>query len=240
MTHDELISAYVDEQLSESERAVFENLLREDAALQRSMSATRFVIHVAQQLPTATLPHSFMLPASMAQPERMRFNWRFVFRIGSAIAAALFVVLVGLDLSALLPRPTFQSAPVIAPSPQEAPQPVLLATQLGIIETVQLTGLPQAPRSPQLASSDSGAEAAVTAPQARATKSLNSLSKLTPTMIATAIPTALKTAIALTPVPTLASVVPTDVSQTWATWPRLLAGLVLAFGAVLAFLGWRK
>jgi anti-sigma factor RsiW len=232
MTHDELISAYVDEQLSESERAVFENLLREDAALQRSMNATRFVIHAAQQLPTATLPHSFMLPASMAQPERMRFNWRFVFRIGSGIAAALFVVLIGLDLSALLPRPTFQPTPVIAPSAS--------SPHLSVIETVQLTGLPQAPRSPQLASSDSGAEVAVTAPQARATKSLNSLSKLTPTMIATAIPTTLKTAIELTPVPTLASVVPTDVNQTWATWPRLLAVFVLAFGAMLAFLGWRK
>ena len=227
MTYDELISDYVDGQLSERERTAFEERLLDDTSLKRNTNATRFTIYAAQQLPTATPPRSFALPASMAQPERAHFDWRFVFRIGSAIAAALFVVLVGLDLSSLLPRQ------IVLPVPREAPQPTLriaqvntesailpsaASTQFNVIELTQITGLPQA----------------------RATKSLNTLNKLTPTMIATAIPTTLQTAIELTPMPTLASVVPSDVSTVWTTWPRLLAGAILLLGAGLAILGWRR
>ena len=249
MTNDELISAHLDGQLSERERAAFEHRLYSDAALRREVNVMRYVIRSVQQLPVVALPRNFSLPASMAQPEHNQFDWRLLFRMGSACAAVLFVALVALDLSQGLSRPALQVAPVAAPALAPAPQAALpnllvthanaeaaslpAGTQLSVIETTQITQLPVASRSPPVAS-----DSAIAAPQARATKSLNSLSKLTPTMAATALPIA--TVIELTPMPTLASVVPTDVSETWATWPRLLAGVALLVGAALTFLGWRR
>ena len=260
MTNDELISAYVDGQLSEREQAAFEARLRSDDALQRGTDVTRFAIRSAQQLPGVALPRNFSLPASMAQPERASFGWRLWSRVGSAFAAVVFVALVALDLSRGLSHPEIETGPIatpaIAPAVAPAPQtgllptllvtqaqakalsaPTLAGTQLNVIETMQLT---EPSSGPQIASAD-GAESVVAVPQARATKSLNSLSKLAPTLAATLVPmaTTLQATIALTPIPT-ASAMSSDANQSMATWPRLFAGLMLMLGVLLAFLGWRR
>jgi hypothetical protein len=254
----EKISAYLDGQLSEHERAAFEAHVRSDAALHRQVEVTRFAIRAAQLLPAPASPRSFMLPASMAQPERTSLNWRMVSRIGSAFSAVLFVVLIGLDVGLRLQRPALQSSSVAAPIPKAVPQPTLANTPVtdapdtvvaesvlpATLAVTQLSPLPQAPRAPQLATNGindaAAANAVATLPQARATKSLNSHGKLLPTLAATAIPTALQAMLELTPAPTLASVMPTSVNPPIFTWPRALAGVVLALGALLGWLGWRR
>ena len=106
--NDELISAYLDGQLNEGERAAFEQRVQADVALRQQMQVTRLMTQTARQLPAPALPRSFVLPNTMARPERARpekarraWDLRMLFRLGSALAMALFVALVGLDLSRL-------------------------------------------------------------------------------------------------------------------------------------------
>jgi RNA polymerase sigma factor (sigma-70 family) len=118
-----------------------------------------------------------------------------------------------------VPQPTLANTPVT-----DAPNTVVAESVLpATLAVTQYSPLPQAPRTPQLATNGindaAAANAVATLPQARATKSLNSPGKLLPTLAATAIPTALQAMLELTPAPTLASVAPTSVNSPVSTSP---------------------
>lgn len=127
MTEDELISAYVDGQLSGPERAVFETRVQTDAALRRRVAATQLLYREARQLPNAAAPRNFILPRDfgqkqpVAQPKHSLLpTW--VFRIGSAAAALLFVSVLAVEVA----RPAAfspASLPYDAQSPAQAPAP---------------------------------------------------------------------------------------------------------------------
>jgi hypothetical protein len=123
MTEDELISAYIDNdlgQMNAAERTAFEARLRDDAVLRRQVNVTRLLAAEAKQLDAVALPRNFILPRDMPreqksqspQPQPQQGSWlpTWIFRFGSIAAAGLFVVLIGAESLGLQSRAT--SVPV--------------------------------------------------------------------------------------------------------------------------------
>lgn len=108
---DEQISAYIDGVLDSAARKVFEARMSAEPDLRRRVDATRQLVQTAAQLPPASLPRNFTLPASMGKPSAAPTTlW---WRVGSAVAAAVFVFAVGLDISGVMTPRT--AGPVAAP-----------------------------------------------------------------------------------------------------------------------------
>ena len=108
---DEQISAYIDGVLDSAARKVFEARMSAEPDLRRRVDVTRQLVQAAAQLPPASLPRNFTLPASMGKPSAPPTTlW---WRVGSAVAAAVFVFAVGLDISGVLTPRT--AGPVAAP-----------------------------------------------------------------------------------------------------------------------------
>lgn len=119
MTEDELITAYVDGQLSAQERAALEARAQGDVALRRRIAATQLLSREAQQLPALAAPRNFILPRDMGakpapspEPRRGGLLPTWLFRLGSLAAAGAFALVVAVEL--------FQ-APAAAPAPMAAP-----------------------------------------------------------------------------------------------------------------------
>ncbi|MGQ9814751.1 MAG: hypothetical protein ACUVR3_06305 [Candidatus Roseilinea sp.] len=111
---DELISAYLDGRLTDSEQAAFEMRLRADPALKRQVDVTRLLVTAARSLPPQPLPRDFTLPLSIsampeARPRARASSLAWFLRVGSALATAVFVIAMGIDLVGL-------SAPSAQPS----------------------------------------------------------------------------------------------------------------------------
>jgi hypothetical protein len=109
---DEQISAYIDGVLDSATQEAFEARMTAEPDLRRRVDVTRQLVQTAAQLPPASLPRNFTLPASMGKPSAPPTTLLW-WRVGSALAAAVFVFAVGLDISGgLAPR---TAAPVAAP-----------------------------------------------------------------------------------------------------------------------------
>ncbi len=247
--NDELISAYMDGRLNVSERAAFESREQHEAGLRQQMQVTRLVAHTASQLPPLPLPRSFVLPAAMAVPEKpARPSWdlRALFRLGSAFAAALFVLLVGLDLRqlaspaavVLTPNALATFVPNASSAQSATELPLSLSTR-AIQPQNTLPALSADAFTPRAAIANTMVANEIAAARAVSAEAETGAQLLTatPAPAQTVAPVA---AAPLTPVPTLSSVV--TMPQANATWPltRMLAGISLIIGAVLAVLGWRR
>lgn len=103
----ELLSAYLDGMLDESERVALETRLAADETLRREMNALRQTVALVRTLPTMKAPRSFVLTAEMAgkpidgdtgstPPARGRIV-NFVLPVLSAVAS-LMLVLFGVSL----------------------------------------------------------------------------------------------------------------------------------------------
>jgi len=121
-SEEELISAYVDGQLSAAEQAAFEARLARDPELRRRVLATRLLIREARQLPMLTPPRNFILPSDVARRPvvaRPRFP-RWAYQLGALAATVLCVVLIVWDFG----LPSARPAPAAQPA-QPAAQPML-------------------------------------------------------------------------------------------------------------------
>lgn len=155
MTEDELITAYVDGQLSAQERAALEARAQGDVALRRRIAATQLLSREAQQLPALAAPRNFILPRDMGakpapspEPRRGGLLPTWLFRLGSLAAAGAFALVVAVEL--------FQ-APAAAPAPMAAPMaaPVDAVTPIATVRA-------EAARAESAASKDMVATAAGT------------------------------------------------------------------------------
>ena len=95
----ELLSAYLDDQLSPTERAQLERRLQTDSHLRSTLNGIRLVKTRLTDLPKVKPPRNFTLTPQMAgRPTRSpsplipALNW------ATALAAALFAVFIGADL----------------------------------------------------------------------------------------------------------------------------------------------
>jgi len=137
---DELLSAYIDGQVTAAERARVEAHLADCPACAGELRALRVTVSLLQEMPPAPLPRAFTIPASVA-----RLAWWEVLtrsRLGlargwgyrtlqgaTALVAVLLMTVCGGDLllQTLPPAPAFLAAPAPA-APTSAPEGVRLAT----------------------------------------------------------------------------------------------------------------
>lgn len=117
---DELLSAYLDNELSPSERARLESRLKSDSRLRATLQGHRLVKTHLGALPKLKLPRNFTLTPKMAgqparQPSRLipALNW------ATTIAAILFATLIATDLLAGFAPRAAVSEPSVAQAPAE-------------------------------------------------------------------------------------------------------------------------
>jgi hypothetical protein len=92
----ELLSAYLDGQLTEAERSTLETRLQNEPELRQQMAELRATVGLIKELPTLSAPRDFRLTHAMAHGQRQQPH-TYVFSILSAAAAiVLFVVGFGL------------------------------------------------------------------------------------------------------------------------------------------------
>jgi hypothetical protein len=125
----ELLSAYLDGELTAQEKAAVERHLRECAACRRDLLTMRQTVELLRGLPELPLPRNFILgPAQVregaarrpARPRPAGFPWAYPLLGGAtALVAMLLVVVLAFDL--LLNLSPMGVAPPMAPAVQEEP-----------------------------------------------------------------------------------------------------------------------
>jgi len=108
----ERLSAFLDGQLSDSDRDNLLERLQREAALARALEELRWVRGALRALPPIRLPRNFTLTAEMAGRARPRAARGFVFAWGSALATLALAVVAVTDLAG----GRFMAARVAAPA----------------------------------------------------------------------------------------------------------------------------
>lgn len=153
---DELLSAYLDGQLSEKERAQLEARLASDEVLQNELRALRRTVAMVRDLPRLPVPRNFILPQAIATAKRPVAPARFRtagFAPWLKAAAALVGVFAVVTCASMLIYLAGGRPAATPPPPREA-MPVVQATVV-VEATVQLEELavtqPPIPPTPEAA-----------------------------------------------------------------------------------------
>ncbi len=104
----DLLSAYIDDMLTNSERAAFEARLDTDADLRRELTALRQTVALVKQLPTLKAPRNFTLTQAMVEepsdvvafPTQQRRS--VIYPVVSVLSAVAALILVVFGVSILL------------------------------------------------------------------------------------------------------------------------------------------
>lgn len=88
----EVLSAYIDGELSDSERLALEQRLAGDPSLQAELDSLRQTVALIKQLPSRRAPRDFTLPAGFSRRKVLPFPLRPVFSALSSAAAMLLFV----------------------------------------------------------------------------------------------------------------------------------------------------
>ncbi len=133
---DALISAWVDDQLSEADRQAFEARMRREPDLQRRAEATRTLVQQARQLPQVSPPRNFIIQPSTTQQRAQSAvraqmpQWQRALRWAAAVMSVMFVSLLVLDaLQQPAPVPMSVVAPPAMLAMPSAAQPSALQAQ---------------------------------------------------------------------------------------------------------------
>ena len=109
----ENLSAYIDQQLSASDRARVERHLQACEACRREMAALKRIIALVSQAPRVHAPRSFALPRTMqpAQAHQRRWEGLFAFaRTAAVVASALMLMFFAGDMALTLGWSPFGAA----------------------------------------------------------------------------------------------------------------------------------
>lgn len=153
---DDLITAYLDGQMKDSARRAFEARMSSDASLRQRVEITRQIVRSAHQPSTISAPRNFTLPRSMQTHPQPTAPPRMLWRLSSGLAAAVFVIALGLDVSGTLQpaMPTELPAPVSATEMAlEVPAQAAAAAEETPTERPAMKGAP-APEGTPLPSED--------------------------------------------------------------------------------------
>lgn len=154
----ELLSAYLDGELSDYERHVLEQRLARESDLRRALDDLRATVRLVSALPRLKAPRSFALDPAI-YGARVRW-WRRWLASGAALqwsgalgaAASVILITLGLALGSGGTAPDYQAA-APAPATSAAPAAALLSTpQLSLSAPALFDAAP-------LAAGESGAEA---------------------------------------------------------------------------------
>jgi len=114
---EEMLSAYIDGELSASEVELVERHLKECATCARNLETLRATVELVRQLPRVPAPRSFTITPAV-QPLRLKPRWGYAYLRGAtALVAILLVIALSVDI---LSQQFLVGAPagrVIAPSP---------------------------------------------------------------------------------------------------------------------------
>ena len=140
---DELLSAYLDDQLSAGERARLEAQLATDPVLRAELDTLRHTVALVRDLPPVPIPRNFILPQTMvarprpARRARPRLAWTApLLTAATAVVSLVFVVVLAGDL--LLSGVGGQAfAPAAAP-PMEAEAPQVALESAPVSEEVEV------------------------------------------------------------------------------------------------------
>lgn len=147
---DELLSAYLDNQLNAEEQARLEAQLETDAALQAELEALRRTVALVRDLPSVPVPRNFIISQAMAgrsQPApvaRPRRAWAApLLTAATTVVSLLFAVvlagdllLLGTDRMAVAPEAELQHAPV-AESQMETAAPRMVLEPSAVAAEVE-------------------------------------------------------------------------------------------------------
>ncbi len=142
---EELISAYLDKQVSAEEKDFFERHIASCAACREQLEATRSMVAALKAMPAVKAPRSFVLPREMGrQPKRSFLSLYPALRLATVIAAIAFVVVFAGDL--LITQSSGSEAPQYIP----AAAPASVTQQP--LESARQSAPTQAPAAPAAAS----------------------------------------------------------------------------------------
>jgi hypothetical protein len=112
----EMLSAYLDGELTPRDKARVERHLQECPACAEDLRTLRWTVGLVREVPSVPVPLPFTVPAPIPQrrAERPRLGWTYGFLRGATALAAVLLVLV---LSGDLLSQRFFKAPTPAPAP---------------------------------------------------------------------------------------------------------------------------
>lgn len=144
----ELLSAYLDNQLSVAERVSLDRRLQSDPALQAELEDLRATTAALRALEPVRPPRSFTLdPATAPRPRRI-FPFAFVMQMGSGLAGLALVLLATVQLLGTGLVPAAPSAPASQPTAaaamEAAPAP---GAEMRIAEATAAPAATEAPAS---------------------------------------------------------------------------------------------
>jgi predicted anti-sigma-YlaC factor YlaD len=212
---EDLISAYLDQQVTAEEKQFFELHMAACADCRAQLEATRSMVAALKAMPIVKAPRSFVLPREMAkQPKRSIFAWYPTLRLATALAAIAFVVLFAGDM--LISRSgsggVALSVPMAAPAPQleQATTAMRVAAPTAVAQAAPTEApAPAANNSaatePSVAAAPPAAAPSMTAGAAAKSVSTDTatLTDTAATMLAASTPTLEVTAVAAAPQPPL-------------------------------------
>lgn len=246
---DELLSAFLDGEVSALERSQIEEALASDPDTAWRLDALRQTVTLVKALPRVSLPRSFTLSEADLVLVRTPSFWQRLFanppalRNAAALATVLFLALFLGDLM------SYQRAARPAPSALQAKQ----VESVVVLATVLNNATPAAPQSespmkatealtPAAAmiapSSDGGPGASVPAPAPTIPASDAFMTLAAPTLTAEAPVAALK-APAVAPTESAPAAPPTPAPGSGVNWLRM-AQAALALLAIGLFMAWRR
>lgn len=146
--HDyELLSAYIDGVLTDSERSALDTRLQSDPELRRELATLQQTVNLIKQMPSLQAPRDFRLDASIVEVKPKRwlaiFPTTAAFSALSAVAASLLLVVGGVLLfaqfsmsaSAPLPSQNITGAVAVAPTSEIEASKILTETSSSIAAT---------------------------------------------------------------------------------------------------------
>ncbi len=244
---EDLMSAYLDQQITAREKLFLEQHLAVCADCRARLETTRLMIAALKALPAVKAPRSFVLPRDMAkQPRRSVFTWYPALRFATVIAALALAILFSSDL--LINRSGsgtrgLASIPAAAPAPQvmlnqapAAPTTEAAASSAEAPAQAQAAApLATAPAAPAESSMVGGAAAKATANDSTTLSAATATPvtpKATPTPKATAIALAEAThaSTARSASTTEAARPPAPAIDPWRVAEIALLGVVIALG----------
>ncbi len=121
---DELLSAYIDSELTPADRARVEAALQAQPALRRRLAELQMTVDLMAQMEPMPVPRAFVLSEAQVQPHRERRRitlWQRLLPAATAVAAIALALVLGLDFGGVVApasQPQIAFAPAVV---EEAP-----------------------------------------------------------------------------------------------------------------------
>jgi len=163
----ESLSAYIDGELTPRERARVEQHLKECPACTEDLRTLRQTVALLKELPVIPAPRSFAVRPRVAKlrPAPARSAWGYgLLKGATAVAALLFVLLIGGDLALHTFGGTAVSWAPAAPAPEAAMAPSYQADMEAAVEEAPMLGQDKETAEPLATPPENAQAVAPTAP----------------------------------------------------------------------------